>query len=515
MILSQKINALLGKGDFVLARQIAKTELLKLESLTDDQKITKQSELYGFLIDIGNESQTESDLTEAITFLKANQEFLSQGARKPYYYYNLGNAVDGVARIFYFNNHGIHPLDVQKLRFQESIQCYWTAWNCVPKDHHLRLQIAINLSNSLIIVGRGVEAVQFQDEVLAIAPNYPQALISRADHLSWIWQYTNCAPTIAMFKQIYDNYDKGIKTNTLPPYILPRATAQRLVLKKEIEERGFTIENSEKELAEAKKEFEAHTPFRKYCISNYLTLNEHGIYCGCVADEKDDLRIGVHFGAFSAEVLPKLELLLNRLKSEFAFARWSYYNSLNGTLSLEFDVLYSELLEDEVITPAVELMRSSFRICYGILDKIALGVCKLFNVPATRIHFETFWEETKITPLLNNTRNIHLNALYSIACDLNTKTGELKHFKNWRNKLEHNLLIVKNTENNGPDYLKVFEDKEFVAIVDASEFKNKTLHLLQLTRAAIISFVYCVRLQTIDHPNENSDRGFPMNFKSN
>lgn len=515
MTLPQKIYGFLNIGDHVSARNIVRSELAKLTTEAGDENIIEQSELYGFLIDIGTESQTESDLTEAIKFMKANQDLLSKGTSKPYYYYNLANAVDGAARIFYFNNRGVHPLDIQKQWFQESIQYYWTALNSVSNDHNLRLQISINLSNALIVVGRGVEAVQFQDEVLTISPKYPQALISRADHLNWIRQYTNCAPTIAMFMQIHHNYDDGIKTNTLPPHVLQRTTAQRAILRKEIEDRGFTLADSEKEIKETKLEFEQHTPFRKYSILNHLTLNEHGIYCGCVANEKDDLRIGVHFGAFRSEVLPKLELLVNRLKSEFAFARWSYYNSLNQELLLEFDVLYSDLLENEVITPKMELMRSSFRICYGILDKIALGICKLFNVPAKRIHFETFWEDSKIKPFLNHTRNLHLNALYSIACDLNTTSGELKHFKNWRNKLEHNLLIVKDTMNISADHLKVFEDKEFVAVVDTKEFEAKALHLLQLTRAAIISFVYCVRLQTIEHPSEDNKKGFPINFKSN
>ncbi|HEY4323636.1 MAG TPA: LA2681 family HEPN domain-containing protein, partial [Mucilaginibacter sp.] len=386
MTLTQKIYGLLNIGDHVSARNVVKTELAKLDAGVGDEKIINQSKLYGFLIDIGNESQTESDLTEAISFMKVNQVLLSNGTSKPYYYYNLANAVDGAARIFYFHNRGIHQLDVQKQRLQESIQYYWTALNSVSNDHNLRVQISINLSSALIVVGRGVEAVQFQDEVLAIAPKYPQALISRADHLSWIWRYTNCAPTVAMFMQIHHNYDDGINTTTLPPHVLQRTTAQRALLRKEIEDRGFTLADSKKEISETKMEFSRHTPYRKYCIQKYLTLNEHGIYCGCVANEKDDLRIGVHFGAFRSEVLPKLELLLNRLKSEFAFARWSYYNSLDQEMPLEFDVLYSDLLENEVITPKMELMRSSFRICYGILDKIALGVCKLFNVPAKRIH---------------------------------------------------------------------------------------------------------------------------------
>jgi hypothetical protein len=253
--------------------------------------------------------------------------------------------------------------------------------------------------------------------------------------------------------------------------------------------------------------------YRKYCIKNHLTLNEHGIYCGCVANTKDDIQIGVKHGVFRSEVLPKMELLLNRLKSEYGFARWAYYNAIHNAEEIEFDVQFSELLENETITPAMELQRSSYRICYGILDKIALGVCKLFNVPAKRIHFETFWEDAKIKPQLNHTKNMHLNALYSIACDLNTNTGELKHFKNWRNKLEHNLLIVKDKPSSDPDYLKVFEDEDFVAVVDETVFRARTLHLLQLTRAAIFSFVYCVRLQIIERPSADKRKGFPINLK--
>src|ERR1700743_769347 len=104
MTLSQKINNFLNKGDHVSARNTVWTELARLNTMEGDPKIVAQSNIYGFLIDIGNDSQTESDLAEAILFLKENQELLSKGRSKPYYYYNLGNAVDGVARIFYYYN---------------------------------------------------------------------------------------------------------------------------------------------------------------------------------------------------------------------------------------------------------------------------------------------------------------------------------------------------------------------------------------------------------------------------
>src|ERR1700743_1753592 len=140
MTLSQTIYSYLNSGDYASARNIVKTELAKLESVAGDKKILAQSEFYGYLIDIGSESRTEDDLNKAINFLKANQDLLSTDENRPYYYYNLANAVNASARIFYFNNRGIHPLDVQKARFQESIQYYWTALNAVTKDQSLRKQ---------------------------------------------------------------------------------------------------------------------------------------------------------------------------------------------------------------------------------------------------------------------------------------------------------------------------------------------------------------------------------------
>ncbi len=113
-------------------------------------------------------------------------------------------------------------------------------------------------------------------------------------------------------------------------------------------------------------------------------------------------------------------------------------------------------------------------------------------------------------------RNFHLNALYSIACDLNTNNGELKHFKNWRNKLEHNLLIIRDKRDVNYDIFDIIKDEEFVAVTDVEDFKLKTLHLLQITRAAIFSFVYCCRLQTIEEKSESDEEVGPtfiMDFK--
>ena len=85
-------------------------------------------------------------------------------------------------------------------------------------------------------------------------------------------------------------------------------------------------------------------------------------------------------------MLSVLELLLNRIKSEYAFARWNYYKSFTDE-AFDYDVTFSELFEDEVINSQSEALRASFRICYGILDKIALGICKLYGTEGGNIYF--------------------------------------------------------------------------------------------------------------------------------
>lgn len=513
--LFDKLHGLLDEAKFDEARKLV-DEAFKTTSLGGDgESLFFQAELFGFLIDIGCENQNEKDLLDAITFFETNEEQLLSCLKKSSYYYNLANAKHGLGRIFYHKNRKTHHINTIKEKFQEPIRLYWLALKSIGnKEKNLEMKILINLSNSLVNVSRLVEGLQFLDIVLRANSSFPQALISKGDNLHYLMQVTNCAVTVSLFTQIYFCYDQGIKTNALPSSILKRCIHHREQTLNKVQELGFNVNDIEMEIGESEKEFNTLSSFRKYCITNFLTLNEHGIYCNCVATEKDDLQIGVKHGIFTGDVVPKLELLLNRIKSEFALARWMYYQSLKAETLLENDAQFSELLDGEIINSKTEMQRTSFRLCYGILDKIALGICKLYNLKNKRIHFETFWDEPKRNQELNEIKNIHLNALYSLACDLNTETGELKQFKNWRNKLEHNLLVLKDISKNDIDIFKIFSDEEFVAVVDAEDFKDKTLHLMQLTRAAIFSYVYCVRLQTIRHKEEaDPNKSFVVDFK--
>ncbi|UZT98927.1 LA2681 family HEPN domain-containing protein [Chryseobacterium fluminis] len=146
-----------------------------------------------------------------------------------------------------------------------------------------------------------------------------------------------------------------------------------------------------------------------------------------------------------------------------------------------------------------EKLRTSFRLCFGILDKIAEGICYIFNLNISKnesIYFENFWNSkrnNKRWEEINQKKNIHLTALYSTACDLEKINGEFGFYKEWRNKLEHGVFSL-----NDELYLETnWEEPQFSLKTDVKTFEKETLRLLQLTRAAIFSFVFCARTELI------------------
>jgi hypothetical protein len=204
--------------------------------------------------------------------------------------------------------------------------------------------------------------------------------------------------------------------------------------------------------------------------------------------------------------VPRLELILNRVKAEFGTARLLYYQAVQDqSWDLhEHEITYAELFEGEQVSVRTELLRTSFRLCLGILDKIALGVCELYDVadPTEKLYFESFWRpkatkgkaSIRWDTLAAKSRNPGLVALYSQATDVQSQ-GEWSVFKAWRNDLEHRFLILTDDDSR-EDLLRAREGTFATRCITCSEFATRTLYLLQFTRSAIFNFTYCARHET-------------------
>ena len=300
---------------------------------------------------------------------------------------------------------------------------------------------------------------------------------------------------------------KAAQSNDVPKWLREQWIDKRDRLQNELLRHGYTDENVKHDLKETKSEAENHSPFRKFCLNNNLCLSEHSLYCNCVGAGSDNLTIPKSTASIGGDFVPKMELLLNRLKSEFALARLLYYESdQEQWKSYDNEISFTELHEDESVGLRPEMLRTSFRLCFGILDKIAHAICELFDMsePDEPLAFERFWrpkgkglsrKQQERWGKINSIENFSLLALYSQATDLNSHSGEWGNFKNWRNALEHELLILTRGYGKPLDIFKAMKSSRRIVSVDYGEVKDKAIHLLQLTRSAIFNFVFCVRTE--------------------
>lgn len=267
---------------------------------------------------------------------------------------------------------------------------------------------------------------------------------------------------------------------------------------------GIDIED-DKHLDE--QEYQSLSEYRRWCLDNFLSLSEHGLYCKCHGSARDNLNIPVPTRAVAGDFILPMEKILNRLKSEFGLARLMLYEHQSDKKDndIDDDACYAELYDNELLGTNIEKLRTAFRICFGILDKIGNAIALLFDLQLKTnkgkvrpSYFHTFWE------LENEDRrqkfeaydNEGLIGLYSIACDLNHKLeGELSFYKQWRNALEHSFVFV--YENEKPEDIETslayYEEPVFIS---ESEFVESAEHVLQLTRSAIFSFVFAVRIKS-------------------
>ncbi len=122
-----------------------------------------------------------------------------------------------------------------------------------------------------------------------------------------------------------------------------------------------------------------------------------------------------------------MEMVLNRLKSEFSFSRKLYYEYIEkeSNYSEMHESCFSELLNNEILGIDVEKLRTSFRVCFGILDRIGAAICDLYDIhpPNGLVYFPSFWQldNGNRREKFNKIKSPGLLSLYSIATDLNDK----------------------------------------------------------------------------------------------
>lgn len=508
--LLEEITSLCNNRDSSLAIQKINKRLEKLSNCKKTEDYFLKIELAGFLIDIGEEGKIKQAALNGLNIIENEREKIKGIILESSIEYNLGNAKSTLFKIqreeigFQYSPQNIEYIIQAKNH-------YWKSFKIdIDERDTFNPQLVINLANALSNCGRVVESLQYYDMVLKKHNNFPQANASRAKELIWLKELSG-KYTKNLIYQAYNGYKKASKANNLPNWLIQIWKAEANKLKNFFVELDIDENNIHQDIEETKKEYESLSVYRRFCIDNHLTLLEHSLYCNCIGSRRDDLTICTPSQLFNSDYIPLMEKILNRLKSEYSLSRLLYFysvdNNINETAYYDSEVMFTELYDSEYLGTKSEMLRTSFRLCFGILDKIAGAICLMFDLCDKNedISFERFWKPQKknISPKqksrwdkINSIQNISLIALYAQATDLNSNTGEWKFFKSWRNDIEHNQLYIISENEIGGDIFDIYKNNSNLQIENQNYFVNKTLQMLQFTRSAIFNYVFLVRSET-------------------
>jgi len=492
------INDLIDAGSFDSAYKIVKKLLKGLEDLNtiSANRMIILSNLAGNLIDIGGFSNKKSIAEEGLDIFINNKNDILTVTTESSYYYNLAN---GMGAVLSFNSRSDPNIDTF-IKLNDVKNNYWKSYKFSREEGDVHPELMVNLANALKRQYRIAESMDYYDQAIAIDDSIPQAWVNRSEALELLNDLSTTY-TFKMVREVIRGYEYAINTGKCFPSWI--ATYQRKIKNSEDLLAESFIDNDEDVGTDERltlQEYDALSHYQKFCIDNNLMLSDHSLYCNCYASSKDNITIATTEKGFFGDFIVPMEMVLNRLKAEYSLARKMFFEYKVGSECFDEDseVYYSELYNGEILYENVEKLRISFRSCFGVLDKIAVALCKLFDLKPDRghIYFHNFWQvrDEKRKDKINKINNKGLFGLFSIAMDLNDKNGELAFFREWRNDLEHKLLVI-HEKGMFADLYHSYDFFDDVKFIEKEEFEQHLLQLMKIVKSAIILFMFTVRIE--------------------
>jgi hypothetical protein len=493
-----RLVSLIDHGEFQPAHEGA------LKLLDDVSSDLKDSESYhtllfnvaGLFIDIGGGEPNAEATSMGLKLLKDHEQDILKGVKKGDYFYYLSNGESNLLK-------DLDPFQQSFQSVEAFVRLKNLFWKAIKHSEEESgsspPQYKVNLANALRSQFRVVEALSYYDDVNSSGPDIFESWVNRSAALKLL-NGVSGSYTIRLLEEVRNGYDRAMNSGNMNP--VWKESYRRLVELhgKKVEDAKIElgIEADQEDHAKTLAEYNAISAYRKFCIGMRLTLSEHALYCTCAGSARDNLQIVTRSGMVGDFVVP-MERVLNRLKSEFSFARHLYYEFLTQTTpdEIQHELCFSELFDGEVLGLDIEKIRAGFRSCFGILDKIGAAICDLYklNPKNEHVYFENMWRLSSDDrrEKFEAVNNPGLLALYSIATDLNQhKGGEWSFYKGWRDDMEHNFVVVYSGDA-PPEDMKPYNFMKNVAFIGEDEFLLHFERLLQLTRSAIFSFVFSVR----------------------
>lgn len=477
------------------------TELLKLDTLVGISQ-DEQISIIGRIIDFCFSKKDQNGMLHAFKLAETiDYELLTQH-NKINYHYNLSNGWHDIIAFNY--NDRKYVWDFQQpeltnvifhLRKAISIEGFETI------ELGRKLQVFTNLGNTLSQIGRFIEAQAAWNKAIELHPDFAMALANKGYGMKY---YCDC---------LFDENHQKIFLN-FTYYFLNEGLKRKGLL--EVDSIDFFTSARNSLNSAVPEKFRDKLPdlndyplgdekdlvnYRKWCLNNTLYINPLNDLGNFNIASHDCLNLSSII--FEGNEPPTYHTLYNQIKQEFGTARFMYYESIQGKNPhfSDKDIVILETNELAKYSYYLELLKISFRMAYSTFDKIAylLNDYLELGIAEHEISFRKLWfektsksQEKKLRTFFQNSENLSLRGLFWLSKDLFEKDQEFdsvlepeaQELSKIRNHLEHKGFKIVSDYFDYPSFYD--REKDISYCIKRKDFESKTLHLLKLSRAAII-----------------------------
>jgi len=452
--------------------------------------------LGGLMIDYGSSVDNFGIIEKGTRFIKEIFSIFPEDKLSVSHFYNLANGYSAMRSI---QQPKTYLKGVVSKYYVNAKKAYRKALDLVAtkvldtNELRIRPDLFTNYGNMLDSIGRPVEALGFYNRALAITPNKPETLVTKAILLQSLALKAigHSHLFILEAKRLLD-----FACINSPPAQLEKHIAIHInSITEFIEAHGGEISIEQYQISKPVSKF--HKFLRDFCFQHELYLTpttligkeEHQFFCDplFISNMKSDIQDTKKFDRYIT--------FFNQIKQDYIFSRFllvqSQYKAQYAEV-IDRDVDYYYPLDYSLYSSYIEMLKVSYRLVVDTLDKIAFFVkdyCGIKSLSTRDTNFRNVFS-TKNNPLelrseLKQFKNIYLFGLLDLALDM--RKGEYYEFVyDLRNAVTHRFVSIHSE-------IILEKDKDVsVPNRNLDQFTNATIQVLQLLKAAITYLVLFV-----------------------
>jgi len=361
-----------------------------------------------------------------------------------------------------------------------------------------------NLGNRLRVAGRVVEALEYWRRALEVLPNFGMALCNRATILAAYGESLEDAGTKALFLWVaHREASAAISPTAYYTHVRDQLTRDNVRALKQHIESVIDVDGIaalDPLTWQETPASEEERTYRHWCLVNCLFLNPSNDLGPHTVANTDSMGLEAHVVRVDAH--HKLESFFDQMKQEYVSARWLLYEGLTAKMPhfSDRDVLLQATAPRPSLSLAIEKVKIAYRASYSLFDKIAFFINAYMDlaIPEKQVSFRGLWRTDEKKPIRKEfdlTGNWGFCALYWLAKDFFEKANDevaepqARGLSSIRNHVEHKYLRVTLAE------CPVVPPDDLAFMVSRKQFEGKAVHLLKLSRSALIYLAIGVGLE--------------------